>query len=66
MQGHASVSTFDYLAKDPATAPVLAEMRDKEGRPTVCKHQGFHYHGAAKFYGPAGKAFAEAIIEMKR
>jgi Carbohydrate esterase, sialic acid-specific acetylesterase len=28
MQGHASITTFDYLAKDPKTAPLLAEMRD--------------------------------------
>jgi len=36
MQGHASVTTFDYLARDPKTAPLLDEMRDKEGKPTVC------------------------------
>jgi len=36
MQGHASISTFDYLAKDPKTAPLLAEMRGKDGKPTVC------------------------------
>ena len=36
MQGHASTTTFDYLAKDPKTAPLLAEMRDKDGAPTVC------------------------------
>jgi alpha-galactosidase len=35
MQGHAKVSTFDDLASDPKTAPLLAEMRDKEGVPTV-------------------------------
>lgn len=36
MQGHASVSTFDSLANDPKTAPLLKEMRDKDGKPTVC------------------------------
>jgi hypothetical protein len=36
MQGHASVTTFDYLSKDPKTASLLAEMRDKSGKPTVC------------------------------
>ncbi len=36
MQGHASITTFDYLAKDPKTAPLLAEMRDKDGKPKVC------------------------------
>jgi Carbohydrate esterase, sialic acid-specific acetylesterase len=36
MQGHASITTFDYLAQDPKTAPLLAGMRDKDGKPTVC------------------------------
>src|SRR5205809_5463237 len=36
MQGHAAVSTFDSLADDPKTAPLLKEMRDKEGSPRVC------------------------------
>jgi alpha-galactosidase len=38
MQGHASVTTFDYLAKDPTTASLLEEMRGKDGTPTVCDH----------------------------
>ena len=37
MQGHASVSTFDSLADDPKTAPLLKQMRDKEGKPKVCE-----------------------------
>jgi len=36
MQGHANVSTFDYMAKDPKTAPLLKEMRDNKGDPKVC------------------------------
>ena len=36
MQGHASVSTFDYMAKDPKTAPLLKEMVDRKGEPRVC------------------------------
>lgn len=36
MQGHASITTFDYLAKDPKTISLLAEMRDKEGKPKIC------------------------------
>lgn len=43
MQGHASVTTFDYLAKDPKTAPLLAEMRDKDGNPKVCKRVWVSY-----------------------
>lgn len=29
-------------------------------------NQGFHYHGSAKFFALAGKAFAEALVEMKK
>lgn len=36
MQGHASTSTFEYMANDPKTAPLLEEMRDRKGNPTVC------------------------------
>jgi Carbohydrate esterase, sialic acid-specific acetylesterase len=36
MQGHADLSTFDYVGKDPLTAPILAAMRDAEGKPRVC------------------------------
>ncbi len=43
MQGHASVTTFDYLARDPKTAPLLDEMRDEEGSPTVCDHVWISY-----------------------
>ncbi len=31
MQGHASVSTFDSMAADPKTAPLLKEMRGPDG-----------------------------------
>jgi alpha-galactosidase len=37
MQGHASVTTFDSMAKDPKTAPLLKEMRDSKGDPVVCE-----------------------------
>jgi hypothetical protein len=43
MQGHASVMTFDYLAKDPETLPLLAEMRDKSGNATVCERVWISY-----------------------
>ncbi len=36
MQGHASISTFDSLADDPNTAPILEEMRGPDGNPIVC------------------------------
>ncbi len=37
MQGHARISTFDSMADDPKTAPLLEEMRDKAGKPKVCE-----------------------------
>ena len=35
MQGHAKVETFDYIGDDPATAPMLQEMRGADGKPRV-------------------------------
>lgn len=29
-------------------------------------NQGFHYHGSAKFFARAGKAFAEALVDLKK
>lgn len=43
MQGHAKVSTLDYLADDPTTVPLLAKMRDADGKPTVCEHVWISY-----------------------
>jgi alpha-galactosidase len=37
MQGHANVSTFDSLADDPKTAPLLKQMRGGDGKPKVCE-----------------------------
>ncbi|MEX0817956.1 MAG: sialate O-acetylesterase [Pirellulaceae bacterium] len=36
MEGHAKVETFDYIGDDPATAPLLKQMRGEEGNPRVC------------------------------
>ena len=36
MQGHANVSTFDIMAGDPKTAPLLKEMRRSGSKPIVC------------------------------
>lgn len=36
MEGHAAISTFDYIGKDPLTAPMLSEMRNPDGTPRVC------------------------------
>ena len=37
MQGHVNVSTFDSMADDPKTAPILIEMRGADGNPRVCQ-----------------------------
>ena len=37
MQGHANLSTFDSMADDPKTAPILKEMRGPDGTPRVCE-----------------------------
>jgi len=37
MQGHASITTFDSMADDPKTAPLLKEMRTADGKPKVCE-----------------------------
>jgi hypothetical protein len=36
MEGHAAISTFDYIGKDPLIAPLLKEMRNPDGTPRVC------------------------------
>lgn len=36
MQGHAHVSTLDFMADDPRTAPILKEMRNPDCRPRIC------------------------------
>jgi hypothetical protein len=38
MQGHAKVETFDYIGDDPATAPLLNEMRGPDGKPRVLEN----------------------------
>lgn len=43
MEGHAKIDTFDYLADDPATAPLLKQMRDADGKPRVCDHVWISY-----------------------
>lgn len=43
MQGHAKVTTFDYIGDDPETAPLLAEMRGPDGKPRVCEHVWISY-----------------------
>jgi alpha-galactosidase len=43
MEGHAKVETFDYIGDDPATAPLLKQMRDADGKPAVCEGAWISY-----------------------
>ncbi|MFU8893860.1 MAG: sialate O-acetylesterase [Luteolibacter sp.] len=43
MQGHANISTFDYMAQDPKTAPLLEKMRDRKGNPVVLDRTWISY-----------------------
>ena len=43
MEGHAKIETFDYIGDDPATAPLLKQMRGADGKPTVCEHVWISY-----------------------
>jgi alpha-galactosidase len=43
MEGHAAISTFDYIGRDPLTAPILREMRNPDGTPRVCDHVWMSY-----------------------
>ena len=52
MEGHARVETFDYIGDDPATAPLLKQMRGADGKPRVCDHVWISYFtGAGKDNG---------------
>ncbi|MCU0797306.1 MAG: sialate O-acetylesterase [Akkermansiaceae bacterium] len=43
MEGHAQVSTFDYIGEDPATAPLLKEMKGEDGKPRECERVWISY-----------------------
>ena len=43
MEGHAKIETFDYIGDDPKSAPLLDEMRDKQGNPRVCDNAWISY-----------------------
>ena len=43
MEGPASITTFDYIGDDPATAPLLKMMRGADGKPTVCDDAWISY-----------------------
>jgi len=43
MEGHAKIETFDYIGDDPATAPLLKQMRGADGKPRVCDNVWISY-----------------------
>lgn len=51
MEGHAQIETFDYIGDDPATAPVLKEMRGTDGKPRVCDNVWISYLTGGKETG---------------
>jgi hypothetical protein len=51
MEGHARVETFDYIGEDPATAPMLKEMRNSDGKPRVCDDVWISYLTGMKQVG---------------
>lgn len=46
MEGHAKISTFDYIGDDPATVPLLEMMRASDGTPSVADHTWISYRTA--------------------
>jgi len=56
MEGHARIETFDYIGDDPATAPLLKQMRGADGKPAIADHTWIsyltgHYEGNANGEG---------------
>ena len=43
MEGHAAIRTFDYIGEDPATAPLLKQMRGPDGNPRVSQRTRISY-----------------------
>ena len=58
MEGHANISTFDYIGDDPATAPMLKMMRGADGKPAVCDGAWISYLTGEKNFVLNGKLTA--------
>lgn len=43
MEGHAKVETIDYIGDEPATAPLLQQMRGADGKARVCDYVWISY-----------------------
>lgn len=54
MEGHARLTTFPAVAKDPKTADLHKNMVDAEGKPVVCENVWIAYSYAASGGRPGG------------
>ena len=59
MEGQAKVETFDYIGDDPATAPLLKEMRGPDGKPRVCERVWISYLTGSPDRGTLGEGFGK-------
>lgn len=59
MEGQAKIETFDYIGEDPATAPLLAEMRGPDGEPRVCERVWISYLTGSPDRGALGEGFGK-------
>jgi alpha-galactosidase len=55
MQGHANVSTIDYISKDPKSAPMYHAMMDKDGNARTCERVWITYLSAGRDGNPTEK-----------
>jgi alpha-galactosidase len=59
MEGQARIETFDYIGDDPATAPLLKEMRGPDGKPCVCERVWISYLTGSPDRGTLGEGFGK-------
>ena len=59
MEGQAKVETFDYIGDDPATAPLLKEMRTADGKPGVCERVWISYLTGSPDRNMLGEGFGK-------
>jgi len=59
MEGQAKIETFDYIGDDPATAPMLKEMRGPDGKPHICEKVWISYLTGSPTKGTLGEGFGK-------
>jgi len=59
MEGQAKIETFDYIGDDPATAPLLKEMRGPDGKPRVCEKVWISYLTGSPDKGTLGEGIGK-------